>query len=284
MASRTTLRVENQVPARTLVEGMIFTPKPSIRIGAVAYLNTKPLIYGLQDRLQGLGSVELALPSRLAVGMQRGNLEVGLIPAVEYLRNRSRYRIVSNAAIACHGPVWSVRILFRKDPRDVRTLAVDEGSRSSVALASVLYHTRYGRIPEMAEFPIHARPEESSADAVLVIGDRAMRPERYQESFLTDWDLGHEWRIETGLPFVFALWTAREPQFVTDDLCDVLQQSRDDGCANVEQIIRDHASEYGLTPQQCRDYLTKYLRFHFSSEEQAGLAEFLARCQAAGLV
>jgi chorismate dehydratase len=284
MASRITLRVGNQVPSRTLVERTTVTLKPYVRLGAVAYLNTKPLIDGLQDRLKGAGSVHLALPSRLAVDLHLGKLDVGLIPVVEYLRNRSRYQIVSNAAIACFGPVWSVRILFRKDPRDVRTLAADEGSRSSVALASILYKTRFGRIPEIMEFPIHAQPEDSTADAVLVIGDRAMRPERYHESFLTDWDLGQEWRIETGLPFVFALWTAREAHFATDELRDMLESSRDDGCANVEQIIRDHASDYGLTPQQCRDYLTKYLRFHFSGEEQAGLAEFLARCQAAGLV
>lgn len=284
MASRMTLRIGNQIPAGTRVERTNVPLERSLRIGAVAYLNTKPLIYGLRDRLEGLGSIGLALPSRLAAELQMGNLDVGLIPVVEYLRNRSRYRIVSNAAIACFGPVWSVRILFRKDPYDVRTLAVDEGSRSSVALASILYHTRYGRIPDLVEFPIHARPEESSADAVLVIGDRAMRPERYRDSFLTDWDLGHEWRIETGLPFVFALWTAREPQFVTDDLCEAFERSRDEGCENVEQIIRDHAADYGLTPQQCSDYLTKYLRFYYSGEEQAGLAEFLARCQSAGLV
>lgn len=257
---------------------------PPVQIGAVAYLNTKPLIDGLSRRLAEQGALHLALPSQLASALHEGSLDIGLIPVVEYLRNRSRYRIVSNAAIACRGPVWSVRILFRKEPRDVRLLAVDEGSRSSVALASLLFHTRFGRMPEMVEFPIAARPEESNADAVLVIGDRAMRPERYQQSFLTDWDLGHEWYVETGLPFVFALWTARDERFATAALRDVLEISRDDGCRNVEAIVERHAADYDLTPQQCRDYLTSYLRFHFLSDEQAGLAEFLARCQASGLV
>lgn len=284
MRCRMALRSRKPTPAGVSAGRLVAPTHPTVQIGAVAYLNTKPLIYGLESRLRGTGSVHLAVPSRLANELHLGNLDVGLIPVVEYLRNRTRYQIVSNAAIACFGPVWSVRVLFRKDPCDVRTLAADEGSRSSVALASILYRSRFGRIPEIMEFPIHARPEDSSADAVLVIGDRAMRPERYQESFLTDWDLGQEWRIETGLPFVFALWTAREPHFATDELCDILESSRDDGCANVETIIRDHACDYGLTPQQCRDYLTKYLRFHFSGEEQAGLAEFLARCQTAGLV
>jgi chorismate dehydratase len=250
----------------------------------VAYLNTKPLIYGLQERLAGAGSLRLALPSRLADELQSGALDIGLIPVVEYLRNREEYRIVSNAAIACRGPVWSVRILFRKDPRDVRTLAVDEGSRSSIALATVLYRQRFGRLPELTSFPIEASPEDSTADAVLVIGDRAMRPERYQASFVTDWDLGQEWFVETGLPFVFALWTARNSIYATSELASTLEACRDHGCAAVDSIVHQYAADYGLTHLQCHDYLTKYLHFHFGTEEQAGLAEFLRRCEAIHLV
>lgn len=255
-----------------------------VRVGAVAYLNTKPLIYGLQEHLDGSGTLQLALPSRLADSLQRGSLDIGLIPVVEYLRHRSQYRIVSNAAIACRGPVWSVRILFRKDPRDVRTLAVDEGSRSSIALATVLYRQRFGRMPELTSFPIEAAPEDSTADAVLVIGDRAMRPERYQASFVTDWDLGQEWFDETGLPFVFALWTARDTSYATCEMASTLEACRDQGCADVDTIVRQYAADYGLTHRQCHDYLTKYLHFHFGSEEQAGLSEFLRRCEAIDLV
>lgn len=294
MASTTEQRLASQTGAEVRPMTRLASPDDrfpglvkdcdKLRIGAVAYLNTKPLIYGLQSRAQEFASLQLALPSRLATELHDGMIDVGLIPVVEYLRNRSRYRIISNAAIACRGPVWSVRILFRREPRDVRTMAVDEGSCSSVALASLLYHTRFGRIPELVEFPIHAQPEESAADAVLVIGDRAMRPERYQATFSTDWDLGQEWFSETGLPFVFALWTARDPSRLNSELVPLLEDCRDDGCRHVESIVAKHAHEYGLTHEQCRDYLTHYLRFHYSSDEQAGLSEFLARCQAVGLV
>jgi chorismate dehydratase len=255
-----------------------------MQIGAVAYLNTKPLIFGLQDRLGHSGSLHLALPSRLAASLQQRVIDIGLIPVVEYLRQRSTYRIVSDAVIACRGPVWSVRILFRKDPCDVRILAVDEGSRSSVALASLLFHSRFGRIPEQVEFPILAQPGDSSADAVLVIGDRAMRPERYRDAFLTDWDLGQEWFVETGLPFVFAMWTARDASFATHEVSNLFETSRDDGCKHVEEIVARHADDYGLTPEQCREYLTRYLRFRFASDERAGLMEFSNRCQSLGLV
>jgi chorismate dehydratase len=255
-----------------------------LRIGAVAYLNTKPLIYGLHSQIRAPGTLRLALPSQLALELHRGQLDIGLIPVVEYLRSGGRYGIVSNAAIACLGPVWSVRILFRKEPRDVRSLAIDEGSRSSVALASLLFHQRFGRIPNLIDFPIHAKPEDSGADAILVIGDRAMRPERYRATFLTDWDLGQEWFAETGLPFVFALWTAREPSRATPKLTHLLERCRDEGCRNIETIVATYASDYGLTDQECRDYLTRYLRFHFSVDEQAGLEEFSSRCRSLGLV
>ncbi len=254
-----------------------------VRVGAVAYLNTKPLIYGLQTSLAGFGSLHLDLPSRLATSLEKQVLDVGLIPVVEYLRNLHRYRVVSDAIIACRGPVWSVRIFFRKDPADVRRLAIDEGSRSSVALSKVLFHARFGTIPETQSLPIAASPETSQADAVLVIGDRAMHPERYRHCFATDWDLGQEWFVETGLPFVFAMWVARASRFATPALAYRLEQSRNAGCDHVDQIVDQYASDYELTPVACRDYLTKYLRFQLGPDELAGLTEYHRRCMAIGL-
>ena len=111
-------------------------PVALTRIGAVAYLNTKPLIYDLAQRLEETSSLELELPSRLAERMNRGQLDIALLPIVEYLRHRESYRPISNAGIACRGPVWSVRILFRVPPDKARTLGTDEGSRTSVASVS----------------------------------------------------------------------------------------------------------------------------------------------------
>jgi chorismate dehydratase len=256
----------------------------TIRLGAVAYLNTKPLIYGLESRLAETGSLRLELPSRLASELAEETLDVGLIPVVEYLRHLDSYRVVSDAVIACKGPVWSVRILFRKPPEKVETLAIDEGSRSSVALATLLLGARFGRIPTMIPFPIGVSPEAIPADAVLVIGDRAMRPERYRQTFMSDWDLGQEWYVETGLPFVFAMWVARAPCYATEGLSQLLESCRDEGCSQIEEIVRSHAEPYGLSNEQCREYLSRFLRFRFGKEEQAGLREYHRRCVAFGLV
>ncbi len=148
-----------------------------LKIGAVSYLNTRPLIYGLRERLEGLGELSLNLPSRLADDLQSGRLDVGLIPSFEYLKLQGQgYQIVSDAVIACHGPVWSVRLMSRVPVARIKTLAIDEGSRTSVALTKVLLASHYSLRPQVVPLPIEQDPETVQADAVLVIGDRAMHP------------------------------------------------------------------------------------------------------------
>ena len=254
------------------------------RVGAVAYLNTKPLIYGLDDRLKGYGRLHLELPSRLATQMHQGKLDVGLIPVVEYLRNRSEYRLISDAGIACQGPVWSVRVLFRVPPEQVKTLGTDEGSRTSVALSQVLFASRFGKLPELVPFPIGSSPQDCRADAVLVIGDRAMNPERYRSDFFLDWDLGEQWFALTGLPFIFAMWVARSPAFDDPKIIRLLESSRDAGLENIDEIIAKYSASYGLTDQACREYLTHYLKFKIGAAELQGLGQFANRCAALGLL
>lgn len=255
------------------------------RIGAVAYLNTKPLIYGLEDRLAGVeGRLQLELPSRLADRLTAGTLDVALIPVVEYFQRMDRYHPVSDAVIACCGPVWSVRILFRKAPEKVRTLAIDEGSRTSVALSKILFAARFGQIPDTVPLPIDRDFLACEADAVLVIGDRAMKPERYRSHFASDWDLGEAWHELTGLPFVFAMWVARDPRFADASWARIFETARDEGCEHAEEIIARHASSYRLTESECRDYLTHFLRFRLGAPEKQGLLEFHRRCALLGLI
>ena len=157
------------------------------RLGAVSYLNTKPLIDGLRESLDAGDSLTLNLPSRLAQQLAGGELDIALIPSVEYLRG-SGYRIVSNAAIACRGPVWSVRLVSRVPVSQIRRLALDEGSRTSAAMVRVLLWQMYRLRPDTTMLSMEQSPESVDADAVLIIGDRAMHPERgvYNEI----WDLG----------------------------------------------------------------------------------------------
>src|SRR5262249_10291936 len=145
----------------------------TIRVGAVNYLNTKPLICDL-ERLAPEVELILDVPSRLADQLAGGELDVALIPAIEYFRS-GRYSILPDIAIATRGPVLSVTLFSRCPWAQIRRVALDEGSRTSAALTQVLLRKRYGVNPEVISLPLEQSAEEADADAVLLIGDRAMR-------------------------------------------------------------------------------------------------------------
>lgn len=253
-----------------------------LRIGAVSYLNSKPLIYGMQEKFGADCHLSLAVPSKLADQLNRGEIDIGLIPVVEYFRN-SNFRPVSNAAIACCGPVWSVRVLFRREPRSVRSIAMDEGSRTSVALTQVLFHAKFGSLPAVSALPLEEDPRAAKADAVLVIGDRAIHPQEFRDEFAWDWDLGQVWFELTGLPFVFALWVASSESIASEFHSELLERTRDHGIAHLDQIASESSGNYRLTSAQCLDYLTNYIRFYLGPAERNGMEEFRRRCRAIGL-
>jgi len=165
--------------------------------------------------------------------------------------------------------------------KEIRTLALDEGSRTSAALVQILLNKRFGLRPEVSALRLGDALETSNADAVLLIGDRAIQspPGR----FAAVWDLGDQWLRMTGLPFVFAMWMAREAAPLTQ-LEELLSETRDDGVANIDEIAAEEAPALGLTEPQCRDYLRRNLHFHLGSEEQQGLEMYLREAAALGLV
>lgn len=251
-----------------------------LRIGAVSYLNTRPLIHGLRQRLGGAGQLSLDLPSRLADQLRSRQLDVALIPSVEYLRGCGD-RIVSDAVIACRGPVWSVRLLSRVPIEQIRRLALDEGSRTSAALARVLLWEQFQLQPETVPLAIDASPEAVDADAVLLIGDRAMHPPAgvYREI----WDLGDRWCRWSELPFVFAMWVAHSDVDLPA-VAGLLQASRDWGLQNLEQIAGDEAGPHGLTAADLHTYFAQHLHFRLGPRELRGFRLFQQRAAAMGLV
>jgi chorismate dehydratase len=160
-------------------------------------------------------------------------------------------------------------------------MAVDEGSRTSIALASILLHERLGIHPETRSLPIESHPDAIEADAVLVIGDRAIHPSRYH-SFTSDWDLGEQWYLETGLPFVFAMWIAQEGSALPK-LAQVLEEARDEGLQRVHELCEKYASSYQLSVSECHDYLTKNLQFTLTHDAIQSLNLFYRKAVELGL-
>ncbi len=255
------------------------TPSRVLRVGAVSYLNTKPLIFEF-DRFADQAELTLDVPSRLADRLARGELDVGLIPVIECMV-QPEYRIVSDACIACRGPVLSVKLLSRVPIAEIRTLALDEGSRTSAALIQILLWRRCGLRPERYALPLETRPEAVDTDAILLIGDRAIHAAR--DVFAFAWDLGEEWCCETGLPFVFAVWAAR-PGVATVAMDRVLRCARDAGVVHLADIAAREAFEVGMQESACLAYLRDNLHFTLGPRERQGLMLFHEYAQELGLV
>lgn len=253
------------VSKKALVEASSSTA----RIGAVSYLNSKPLVEDLQSLLP-LAEVRLDYPSRLADDLAAGRLDVALIPSVECMR-RPNYWVVSDACVATRGPVLSVKLYSRVPMGAIKTLSLDEGSRTSAALTKIMLHERFGVIPECQPLPLERSIEDSNADAILLIGDRAMRTPH--ERFEAVWDLGEEWMHWTGLPFVFAMWVARCDASL-GDVEGRLCEARDRGVASITQIAEREAAQVGVSADMAEDYLRHNLHFRLGPAERSGLRLF----------
>jgi chorismate dehydratase len=249
-----------------------------LRVGAVNYLNTKPLIYGL-ERFAPQAELVLDFPSRLADDLAAGRLDVALIPSIEFFLDAS-YTIVSNACIACRGPVLSVKLFSRVPIDSIRTLALDAGSRTSVALTRILLAERHGLQPELRSLPVSDSLEDTDADAVLLIGDRAMHSPAGR--FAAVWDLGDQWCRWAELPFVFAMWVARSGTDL-NGLETALADARDAGLAHLDDIAEQEAAPLGLTRPQCVSYLRDNLYFYLGPREQRGLERFYKKAAELGL-
>jgi chorismate dehydratase len=278
-----------------------------MRIGAVNYLNSKPLVHGL-ELLAPEVRLCYDLPSRLADSLAAGRLDVALIPTVEFFRGPG-YSIVSDACVACRGPVLSVKLHFRVPPAEVRKVALDEGSRTSAALTQILLAELCGVHPEWETLPIGCGLDATDADAVLLIGDRAIADcgLRIADCGLQDrslnpkskirnpksihptgtnapevWDLGERWCRWTGLPFVFAMWIAR-PGVDTAEVAAILAAARDAGIRHLAEIASRESLAIRIPPDVAKGYLRDNLHFTLGGRERQGLRRFYRLCTAHGL-
>jgi len=242
---------------------------PKVRVGAVSYLNTQPLVYRFAE-FAPHAELTFDLPSRLADQLAAGELDVALIPSVEAFQD-PEYTIISDACIACRGPVLSVKLFVRSDVQQIKTLALDEGSRTSAALVRILLKQRFNCQPELETLPIGSGIDDTKADAVLLIGDRAIHPPA--GDFTLVWDLGDVWCRWSELSFVFAMWTAR-PGVDLQGIDTALSASRDAGVADLEKIAAAHASSVNLPVGQCLEYLRDNLYFYLGPRERRGLQLF----------
>jgi chorismate dehydratase len=261
--------------AMPATEGLRKTDAAQLHIGSVSFLNAKPLIYGL-ERFEDL-SLQLDVPSRLLAGLRERRFDIALLPVIDYQR-LSGLRVVPSAAIGCDGPTLTVRIFSKVPIERIRTLACDTDSHTSVALARIIFAERFGIRPEFVDWK---RGSNDPVDARLLIGDKVVCEE--PPGFDHQLDLGHAWKEMTGMPFVFAIWTARQGVDL-GDLPQRLRRARERGIRRIDEIIERHALPRGWPAGMALQYLTVYLKFDVGERELAAINHFFGLAHRHGVL
>jgi chorismate dehydratase len=252
-----------------------------IRAGAVGYLNARPLVYGLDEMPRF--ELRFDVPSVCARLLHRGAIDIGLIPSIEYLRG-GPYAIVPDLAIASHGPVASVMLYSSKPIRDVRSIAMDTSSCTSVALTRVLCRQLFRIQPAIEARGPDLADMLSRCDAALVIGDNALFLDpRSVAPHVEAIDLGEAWRHLTGVPFVYAFW-AGPPDVLTPEDVAALQRARDEGARQPDELARQYLADAPGRQALGARYLRDNIKYRFGDEERAGLEAFYRYALEAGLV
>ena len=252
-----------------------------IRIGAVSYLNTRPLVFGLE---QGLAEdrIELSysVPARLTDRMIAGELDIALMPVIE-LAKMPELEIVPGLAIGTSGPSRSVLLVSRQPIEQVGSIALDAESRTSNALVQVLCDRVWNIAPRFLAG--HRGLDEAllECDAAVQIGDKALFAEPPAGAVV--YDLGGVWSAAMGMPFVFAAWFCR-PGTIDREIYEALHESKRRGMKNVGPIADDYTWRGNQYPQLSRDYLEKSIRFRLGSPELDAMRAFFDAAAKIGVV
>jgi chorismate dehydratase len=253
---------------------------PALRLSVVQYLNTVPLIWGMLHGMQkDKFDLNLTVPSGCADAIAGGRADVGIVPSIEFQRIEN-VEIIPGMSIASKFEVKSVVLLSKMPLSEVRTVVLDQSSRTSAALVQILLTKFYSR--QVSFLPAAPDPGEmlKRADAALLIGDPALT---YKGPRAEVYDLAREWRKFTGLPFVFAVWMGRSGAHLSHSRADFLA-SRDFGLAHVDDIAAEYASLLGLTPSFVRVYLTRNIDYSLDEENLQGLKLFYKLAHEVGII
>jgi len=242
------------------------------RVAAVSYLNTSPLVWGMLHGPQvGRFQLDFRLPAVCADELASGAADIGIVPSFEL--TRQELEIIPGCGIACHGAVRSILLISQRPAADIRTLALDTSSRSSVQLARVILERKYGATPETVPHAPDLKEMLRVADAALIIGDPALHIDPRTLPWHV-YDLGAEWVEMTGLPMVFAVWAARRG-VVTPEVVSAFQASCRYGLERMEEIVAAEAPVRGFTPEVVRYYLTKNIVHELGARDYQGMELFL---------
>jgi chorismate dehydratase len=262
---------------------------PGFRISAISFLNTAPLMWDFEHGTAGESfELEYTIPSECAAALAAGRADIGIIPAITYAQIPELV-ILPNIAIASKDRVRSILLVSERRIEDIRTVATDTSSRTSVALTQILFAKFFGGHREFTPHPPDLKEMLKQHDAALLIGDSALQISLHDSQYHL-YDLGHDWRRLTGKPFVFAFWAVRmdalnrQPQGT--NLAEIFQNSRDHGLLpeSIGVLAKEWAPKLGMTKEEVSTYLTENIHYYLDRENHAGLQLFLKYAQEEGLI
>ena len=231
----------------------------AFRIASVSFLNARPLIHGLEHDARV--KLVLDVPSKLLDLLRTARADVALLPVIDYQRLEN-LAIIPAGGIGSDGPTLTVRIFSRVPIGQVKSLACDPDSHTSVALARIILARRHNLRPEFTDL---ARASDDPTQARLLIGDKVVC--EGPRGFPHQLDLGAEWKSLTELPFVFATWMARSDVPDLPQLHELLTGAKNRGLAELDTIIRDYGLPRGWPAPLAHAYLTRHLTFNVGDRE-----------------
>jgi predicted solute-binding protein len=252
-----------------------------IRLGSVNYLNCRPLVHGVGGPADPLFSLRFDPPSVCAALLEAGYIDLGLIPTIAYA-DRPADLVVPGVSIASDGPVASVALFTRKPVAEIRSVALDTSSRTSVALTRILCARKFEIAPTFVRHAPDLPSMLSACDAALLIGDPALFVD-HRSLGAQKIDLGQVWSEMTGLPFVWAFWAGR-PDALNPEAVRRLLAVKDAGLAVTDAL----AAAYVAATPQYRDVAQQYLREHilFDLDDRMldGLRVYYREAAALGII
>ena len=244
-----------------------------IRVAAVSYLNTKPLLYGIKHHpvLQHIELIE-DYPSKIARMLIDDQVDVGFIPVAATLKLK-QWKIISDYCIGANGTVASVCIFSEVPIEEVESVLLDNQSRTSVNLAKILLREYWKKDVAFVEtVGEDFRSQISGKTAAVIIGDRALQ-QRQQSTFV--YDLGEAWKAHTGLPFVFAAWIT--PKELPETFIEMFNEANALGLRHLDEVIAENPYPF----YDLRKYYTQCISYKLDEEKKKGMQLFLEKLRSA---
>ncbi len=252
-----------------------------LRISAISYLNTAPLMWDFEHGAGSSFEISYTLPSQCAASLRDGTADIGIIPAAAYA-SIPELAILPGVAIASRRAVRSILLVSKVPLEKIQTVALDTSSMTSVALTKVLFAKWWGGGRTFTAMAPDIKRMLETHNAGLVIGDPALKIDRSQ--YIT-YDLAEEWIRLTGKPFVFAFWAVRQAALKDVpgdlDLATTFQQSRDHALlpGNLEGIAQEWAPRLELSQKEVKSYLTENIHYFLGPDCIDGLQLFYQYAQ-----